>query len=596
MTLNNAPRFSEVSVPSNLSIPQFLLDEYEHPTRPRRPVEVPCVVDDSTGKTVFMDDLRRHTAHLAAGIRDVWNITEGEIVSIMSFNHPNYAPCVWGTHRLGGVVATLSPILSVGEAVHHLNISRPSLLIVHPHCIAVALQAASAIQLPTSRIVLVTNPSPQATTTHGPTVALRTIEELLELGSRCEPVVEKPMRPGEAKHRIAFLTPSSGTTGLQKAVAISHYNAINVIIQIAYFNRIGEDYAPVAERRFRPGDVCCGFLPLYHIYGLVYNLHFILYAGMTLVLAPAFHFESFLKSIERYQITHLTIVPPQAVLFCKHPAVKKYSLSSVRYCVVAAAPLSATLTSGLLKLFPNAHLGQGYGMTESCGTISMFPLTQRVGTLGSGGQLLPGTVAKVVKEDGSIAAVGEVGELYVQGGQIALGYYGNADVNKETFKDGWLRTGDQVFFNDRGDIFIVERIKELIKVKGLQVAPAELEGYLLTHDFIADAAVVGVADEYAGELPFAFIVLQPELAAAVESDAGVAEEVKANIFKFVADGKSRHKWLFGGIEFIDSIPRNGSGKILRRILREKEMTTSQRNVSTCPFSYTSAQSLPRPKL
>ncbi|KAL0581455.1 hypothetical protein V5O48_000609 [Marasmius crinis-equi] len=265
----------------------------------------------------------------------------------------------------------------------------------------------------------------------------------------------------------------------------------------------------------------------------------------------------------------LSIVPPQAVLFCKHPAVKKYSLSSVRYCIVAAAPLSATLTSGLLKLFPNAHLGQGYGMTETCGTVSMFPLSQRVGTLGSGGQLLPGTVAKVVKEDGSIAGVGEVGELFVKGGQIALGYYRNEKANEETFVDGWLRTGDQVLFDERGDIFIVERIKELIKVKGLQVAPAELEGHLLTHNSIADAAVIGVPDEYAGELPFAFVVLQPQVAAAVARNPMTAEEVRSSIFKHVADAKSRHKWLSGGINFTEAIPRNASGKILRRLLREE---------------------------
>ncbi|KAL0064552.1 hypothetical protein AAF712_008497 [Marasmius tenuissimus] len=187
--------------------------------------------------------------------------------------------------------------------------------------------------------------------------------------------------------------------------------------------------------------------------------------------------------------------------------------------------------------------------------------------LGSGGQFLPGTAAKVVKPDGSLAEVGEVGELFVKGGQVALGYYGNEKATRETFADGWLRTGDQVYFDEHGDIFIVERIK----VKGLQVAPAELEGHLLTHASIADAAVIGVPDEYAGELPFAFVVLQPHVALTVEGNAKMAEEVRSSIFKasYVADAKSRHKWPTGGIQFTDSVPRNASGKILRRLLREE---------------------------
>ncbi|KAK7434667.1 hypothetical protein VKT23_020075 [Stygiomarasmius scandens] len=228
---------------------------------------------------------------------------------------------------------------------------------------------------------------------------------------------------------------------------------------------------------------------------------------------------------------------------------------------------------GLLKIFPNVHLGQGYGMTESCGTISMFPLSQKIGTLGSGGQLLPGTSAKVVKEDGSLAKIGEIGELWVKGDQIALGYYGDENATRETFVDGWLRTGDQVLFKSNGDIFILERIKELLKVKGLQVAPAELEGHLLVHPQVSDAAVIGIPDEYHGELPLAFVVLQPETALAMKGDKSgtCAEQMRKSIFKasHVSNVKSKHKWLTGGILFTDVIPRNPSGKILRRVLRER---------------------------
>ncbi|KAF5366277.1 hypothetical protein D9758_005667 [Tetrapyrgos nigripes] len=566
--------------PSNLSVPQFLLDDYSHSTRPERPLHVPCLIDDSTGTKIFLTQLRMDIQYLAAAIFENWDFRDGDVVSIMSPNHISYASSVWATHRLGGVVATLSPFLTVTELVHHLSIARPKVFIIHSECVVTALEAAAMIHLHTSQIIVIGSPPPS-----GRGKSLRYLDELILQGSSLPPVPEKVWKDGEAKKRIAFLAPSSGTTGIQKQVAISHYNVINIIIQIATFNRINEDYAPWSELRFRPGDSCTGFLPLYHIYGLVFNLHFMLYAGMSLILmAPKFHFKAFLRSIDKNKITHLTIVPPQAVMLCKHRAVKNYSLSSVRYCIVAAAPLSGALTMGLLKVFPNVQLGQGYGMTESCGTISMFPVSQKTGTLGSGGQLLPGTSAKVVKDDGCLARVGEIGELWVKGEQIAMGYHNDEIATKETFIDGWLRTGDQVLFKNNGDIFIMERIKELIKVifvfltsachlilvpkvKGLQVAPAELEGHLLIHPDVSDAAVIGIPDEYHGELPLAFIVLQREIASAVLKNAKYAEIVRSTIFKHVADVKSKHKWLAGGIIFTNIIPRNPSGKILRRVLR-----------------------------
>ncbi|KAJ7176674.1 phenylacetyl-CoA ligase [Mycena filopes] len=514
-----------VAPPDNLTVPEFLFGTSQHVTQPKRLVDTPCLIDDETGRRVMLEELRERTRCLANALKFHWNIGEGIIV-------------------------------------HHFKIAMPSIIFVHSDCLSSVLQASAVVGLQPDRIVIVDMPGSSGK------AGFRNLFDLINEGSLLPQFTERALTQGEAKSRIAFLAPSSGTTGTQKVVAISHYNVISIVIQSATFNRINESYGPAAERRFRLGDICCGFLPLYHIYGLVYNLHYMIYAGLTLVLTPKFNFEKFLASIERYKITHLTLVPPQAVLLCKHPAVKQYDLSSVRYCIVAAAPLSATLTQELLAILPNVHLGQGYGLTETCGTVGMFPLTQRIGTLGSGGQLLPGTFAKVVKPDGSLAKELEVGELYVKGGQVALGYYDNEQATKETFIDGWLKTGDQVYFKN-GDLFCIERIKELIKVKGLQVAPAELEGHLLTHPSIVDAAVIGVPDEYSGELPLAFIVLQPQLAAAVGTNVDLANELRTCIFKHVADVKSRHKWLSGGVRFTAAIPRNPSGKILRPLLREE---------------------------
>ncbi|KAJ7705421.1 phenylacetyl-CoA ligase [Mycena rosella] len=549
--------------PDHLTVPQFLFDSlYRHVTHPRRLANTPCLIDDDTGQKVFFEELRERTRSIATAINFHWNLGEGQIATIISPNHIDYGPCVWAVHRVGGIVSTLGPMLTAGEFVYQFQIATPSIIFVHSDCLSSVLQAAAVVGVPSDHIIIIDTAG-----TSGPP-GFRNLCDLIDAAPSLPPFKERELKDGEAKTKVAFLAPSSGTTGTQKLVAISHYNVISIVIQSATFNRINEAYAPVQERRFRLGDVCCGFLPLSHIYGLVYNLHFMIYAGLTLVLTPKFQFEKFLASIERYRITHLTLVPPQAVLLCKHPIVKRYDLSSVRYCIVAAAPLSATLTEELLEVLPNVQLGQGYGLTETCGTVGMFPLTQNVGTLGSGGQLLPGTFAKVVKPDGTLAKELEVGELYVKGGQVALGYYGNEKATKETFINGWLKTGDQVYFRDK-DIFVIERIKELIKVKGLQVPPAELEGHLLTHPSVADAAVVGVPDEYSGELPLAFIVLKPDLVAATADKSAL----RASIFQHVADVKSKHKWLTGGIQFTDAIPRNPSGKILRRILRERVNNT-----------------------
>ncbi|KAF9028932.1 phenylacetyl-CoA ligase [Hymenopellis radicata] len=561
MVVAQSPISPHTAIPTHLTVPQFLLDEYHHTSRPTRLAETPCLIDDDTGQVVFWDELRSRTRNLAAAMYHTYKIQHDDIVSIMSYNHIDFGPCVWASHRVGAIVSTISPTHSSSELVVQLRLVRPSLFIIHADCLPLVL--ASSTEFPHERIIVIEAPS-----STGTEVRYRSLQSVMQEGSQLASAVERTLVEDEARTVIAFLAPSSGTTGFPKAVAITHYNVINMITQEAAFNRLNEPYTSWSKQRFRAGDVCGGFLPLYHIYGLVFNLHFMLYAGMTLVLARKFDFESFLSSIERHQITHLPLVPPQVVLLCKHPATRHYNLSCVRYCVVAAAPLSASLTEELLSVLPDIELGQAYGMTETCGAVSMYPVNQRIGRLGSGGQLLPGTSAKIVKEDGTLANDGEPGELYIQGGQVALGYFGNPKETARTFVNGWLRTGDQAMFKNK-DIFILERVKELIKVKAFQVAPAELEGHLLTHTCIADAAVVGVPDDFAGELPFAFIVLKAEADKSAKDDPGFAKKVKTSIYHHVAKSLSAHKRLDGGIAFVEELPRNASGKILRRVLREQ---------------------------
>jgi len=265
----------------------------------------------------------------------------------------------------------------------------------------------------------------------------------------------------------------------------------------------------------------------------------------------------------------LMLVPPQIVTLCKHPATKEYDLSGIRYMICGAAPLSADLMKQIAAILPNAQIGQGYGLTESSASIAMFSTESKIGVPGSAGRLLPGVVARVMKADGTFVGFNEPGELQVKMPSLALGYWKNEEATKETFVDGWLRTGDEVTVREDKELFIVDRLKEIMKVKGFQVAPAELEGCLLSIPEVADACVVPIPDEYSGEVPMAFVVLHAHAAKRVADNPGEAEKVKVAITKFVADNKVAYKHLAGGVEFVDAIPKNPSGKLLRRVLRDR---------------------------
>ncbi|KAH9903312.1 phenylacetyl-CoA ligase [Cubamyces lactineus] len=548
----------------NFTIPQFVFSEtFEHPTKSSQIGKYPCMIEEETGRKVYLSELQYRTDALARAFSALFNIRDGDIISLYIPNHVDYPALTWATQKLGAIVAALSASLTSEELAYQLTVAKPSLLVTHVENLPAAIEAAKAIKLPHSRIVVLDGQKSSKK------LPFKSVEDLVNDKSLPPYTEFKLSKPAEAREKIAFLCFSSGTTGKPKAVAISHFNVISDLIQFSTFCGANQNYAPLEEQRFRPGDIASGVLPFNHIYGLVINLHAMFYLAMTVVVSSKFNYEKFLQSIDAYGITHLLIVPPQAVLLVKHPLTKKFKLSSLRVLVAAAAPVSAELTTQLVEAFPNLSIGQGYGMTETTAAVTVFPVSQKVGTLGSAGQLIPGIVAKVVKPDGSLAGVGEPGELLLKGPQIALGYYKNEQATKETFIDGWLRTGDEVLFAENGDMFVTDRIKELIKVKGNQVAPSELEGHLLDHPDVADVAVIGIPDDFAGEAPLAYVVLKPAVAAEIAKKPALAEEVKARLQKHVSATKSKYKWLTGGVIFIEAIPKSPSGKIPRRVLRDQ---------------------------
>ncbi|KAH9964248.1 phenylacetyl-CoA ligase [Russula dissimulans] len=582
-------------IPDDLTLVQFIFDS-THKCRQHRPQGSPWLIEDATGRKIGREEVQSRVFGLANALSLKWGISENDVVCIFSQNHVDYPTVIWAVHKLGAIVTGANPSYTPGELAHQLSTTKAAVLVVHPDALENALIAARQVGMPSDHVVPLGPIQGPLSSTVGPD-----LDQLIDYGLALRPnFVERRLRPGEAKTKVAFLSFSSGTTGKPKAVEIPHYAPIANIIQMAVCWRVNDDSVPWENKRTRQGDIALAVLPFYHIYGLVVNLHFLLFCGLSIVVTPRFEFLKFLESIKRHRVTHILAVPPMVLLLCKHPATKGYDLSHVRLLFCGAAPLSAALTEKITRLLPNADVGQGYGlfsgpqtipfevefssgMTETCTSISMAPSSQRIGTLGSAGQLIPGVRGRVVKEDGTLAKAGEPGELVVNTPSLALGYLDNKKATTETFiGDGWIRTGDKVIIDKNNDMFIVDRIKEILKVRGFQVAPAEIEGHLLQHPDVADACVVGFPDEYNGEVPLAFVVLSADATKRAAQSEAEATNIKSAISKHVADHHAPYKRLAGGVEFIDAIPKNPSGKLLRRILRDKALRLKQERSLTRP--------------
>ncbi|KIK54053.1 hypothetical protein GYMLUDRAFT_177879 [Collybiopsis luxurians FD-317 M1] len=528
-------------IPDNLSLPQFLL-QYKHFIRPNRPHNIPWFVNGVNSQKIYEEEIIHRTACLASGLTTVFKLSES-----------NYPICIWAIHRLMGIVSLANPSFTQSELVYQLNQTRPTLIILHSQTVNVARAAAQEMGLCLDRLVILDQAQSMQ--------SMVSVEDLIKLGLACPLFQGRALRIGEGRERIAFLSPSSGTTGVPKIVAISHFAVIANCLQIAAHNKVGQNYTSWNQQRYRPGDVCIAVLPFYHIYGLDVVLNLILFCGMTLVIVPKFQLVPFLESVRQYSVTHLMLVPPQVLLLCKELVVKDYDLSQIRMVLCAGSSLTAELADQLYQLLPSAQIGQAYGSTEATGVVSIWPVNQLHGI--SGGELIPGTAARLLKSNGSWAGYNEPGELHVKTPSAALGYYGNKEATAETFVDGWIHTGDLVQLDENHEVIYIERLKEIIKVRGFQVAPAELEGCILDHPWVADVGVVGIPNEYSGEVLLAFVVPAP----GIVEQVGI-KELKMAVIKHIAINKAPFKHL-SAVELTDDIPKNSSGKLLRRLLRTK---------------------------
>ena len=472
-----------------------------------------ALVDSASGRPIAYGDLPAEISAAAGGLARAGH-APGEVVGVVLPNVPEFAVVFHAALERGGVVTPVNPALTPAEIGRQLGDARARFVVTSTE-LASAVEAAAG----DARVLVIGT------------------EEL-----RGPAFAPEPTGPVD----LAALPYSSGTTGFPKGVMLTHRNLTANIVQVEGVFRCDE------------GDVLLAVLPYFHIYGLTVNMNFALARGATVVTMARFDLEAFLEAIERHRVTRAFLVPPILLALAKHPLVDRHDLSSLDLIVSGAAPLDERIARAVAERI-GCRVVQGYGLTETSPVTHLPPEGPGMDAKpASVGPPLPGTECRAVDiASGEVLAAGEDGEIVIRGPQVMRGYLRDqAATDAAIDADGWFHTGDIGHVDGDGWLFIVDRLKELIKVRGLQVAPAELEAALQTHPAVADAAVVPSPDRHGGEVPKAFVVLRDE----VDLD---------DLRGYVADRVARHKRI-RRIEAVEEIPRSPSGKILRRVLVEKE--------------------------
>jgi acyl-CoA synthetase (AMP-forming)/AMP-acid ligase II len=480
----------------------------------------PALVDGASGREVTYFELRRLVRSFASGLA-AHGLRPGDTVCACLPNVPEFPVVFHGAVAAGMRCATANPLYTDRELGHQLVDTGAKILVTIPENLDTALEAAA----PTRCEVCVLGNDERAT----PFSAL--------LG---DPAVapEPPLDPNE----VAAILYSGGTTGLPKGVLLSHRNLVATLA--------------LAESRMAmtSDDIVLAALPFFHVYGLHVIMNFGLQAGATVVAMPHFDLQQFLDLVERYRVTRGYIVPAIAVALAQDSVVVDRDLSSLRHVLSGAAPLGPELARACERRL-GCPVTEGFGMTEMSAITHLVPPFADVRKPGSIGPAIPGVDCRLVDpETGQDAVPGGSGELWMRSAKVMRGYLNNPEATAATVdRDGWLRSGDIATVDDDGWFSVVGRIKEIIKYKGFQVFPAELEMLLARHPDVADAAVIGVEDPEAGEIPKAFVV--------PASDELDTEAVLRHVAAQVAPYKR-----IRAIEVIDEIPRSQSGRILRRVL------------------------------
>ncbi|XP_047099735.1 4-coumarate--CoA ligase-like [Schistocerca piceifrons] len=539
----------------DVDIPDVPFYEYAWMHLDRYPdrVAMECAV---TGRRYTYSQLRTASRRFAAALQKA-GLGPGHVLFVLLPNCPEFLAIILGANEAGVSIATCNPAYTTGEMSRQLRDCRPSAAVTTPELAPSLSSAFQEARLEPPQLLVtvgVAYSSTQPTSGATPEGAADFVQLVGDAS------LDGALRPQRTGRDHLFLLPySSGTTGLPKGVMLSNRNLVANVQQTAYprVQVLDVDASGVCE----PGNVVPVVLPMYHLYALALIMLQKVCAGATMVCMPKFEPALFLDVLAKHKATLLYLVPPMVLFLAGNPSVKKSHLETVRRAISSAAPVGE---KDIARFFERAPAGlkffQTYGMTETSPT-TILP-DRDVESYTTVGKPVPNTLIKVVSTDTSeVLGPNQPGEIVVKGPQVMLGYYNNPKATAETIRgDGWIHTGDIGYYDADSNFYIVDRLKELIKVKGFSVAPAELEEILRSHPSIEEAAVVGVRHDRLGEAPKAFVVPKKGAQGSLRPE---------DVLQFVEGKVVEYKRLAGGVEFVDAIPKNPSGKLLRRVLRQQ---------------------------
>lgn len=544
----------DLDIPTNVTTWQWVFESGEYLPVIYAPKDHACYENAITKERLYYSEVKEKATLMSSALIRQYGLQVGDTASIFAGNSIWYPVALWAIIRAGGRINGASPGYNVDEMTHALKTAKTKFLFTLPGSLDVALAAAENVGMPRTHIFLL----------EGEQQGFTSIHQLIETGPWDNAELSYRIPPGKTNKEVCgYLNFSSGTSGLPKAVMLSHHNIIAQCHQLRQLQVIdpGERYR------------CLAVTPLFHITGLVRYIHYPVFMNGDCIMLPSFSTESMLQAIVTYRVPELILVPPIVIRMVRDPVVENH-MPDLRRIVKrwssGSAPTAPEIIQLLHKKFPNTGFRQGYGATESTACISAHPpslFDYKYAT--TAGKLMANTVAKVLdlNDPNKELGPGQTGEICAKGPQIAMGYLDNPTATTETFDEqGFFHTGDVGNIDDERLLHIEDRIKEMIKVRGQQVAPAELEDVLQGHQDVEDCAVLGIPDDYSGEKPKAYVLVRDGITP--------SRELGTQLLNFVKEKKSSYKRLLE-IEFTDSIPKSPTGKLLRRILKANDREKSR---------------------